>query len=84
MKFIIRSRILYSNMFEDRDRFAFETRLEELLSLFVQLIAMPNELLRSQGAILKYLHVIASDLMEVYDPFKLRYFTRNGGFKLKD
>lgn len=72
MKFIIRSRILFANMFEDRDKFAFETRLEELLSLFVQLIAMPNPLLRSQGAILKYLHVIASDLMEVYDPLKLR------------
>lgn len=72
MKFIIRSRILYANMFEDRDRFAFETRLEELIGLFVQLIAMPNPLLRSQGAILKYLHVIAADLMLVYDPLKLR------------
>lgn len=72
MKFVIRSRILYANMFEDRDKFSFETRLEELLGLFVQLIAMPNPLLRSQGAILKYLHVIASDLMEVYDPLKLR------------
>lgn len=72
MKFIIRSRILYANMFEDRDKFAFETRLEELIGLFVQLIAMPYPLLRSQGAILKYLHVIASDLMEVYDPLKLR------------
>lgn len=72
MKFIIKSRKLYADMFEDRDRFAFETRLEELMGLFVQLIAMPNPLLRSQGAILKYLHVIASDLMEVYDPLKLR------------
>ena len=72
MKFIIRSRILYANIFEDRDRFAFETRLEELMGLFVQLIAMPNPLLKSQGAILKYLHVISSDLMEVYDPLKLR------------
>lgn len=72
IKFIIRSRILYANMFEDRDKFAFETRLEELMGLFVQLIAMPSPLLRSQGAILKYLHVIASDLMEVYDSLKLR------------
>lgn len=72
MKFIIRSRILYAKMFENRDKFSFETRLEELLGLFVQLIAMPSPLLRSQGAILKYLHVIASDLMEVYDPLKLR------------
>lgn len=72
MKFIIRSRLLFANMFNDLNRFEFETRLEELMGLFVQLIAMPNPLLRSQGAILKYLHVIASDLMEVYDPLKLR------------
>lgn len=72
MKFIIRSRILYANMFEGRDRFSFETRLEELMGLFVQLIQLPNPLLRSQGAILKYLHVITSDLMEVYDALKLR------------
>lgn len=72
MKFIIRSRVLYANYFENHDQFAFETRLEELLGLFVQLIAMPNPLLLSQGAILKYLHVIVSDLMEVYDPLKLR------------
>lgn len=72
MKFIIRSRVLCANYFETHDKFAFETRLEELMGLFVQLIAMPNPLLRSQGAILKYLHVIVSDLMEVYDPLKLR------------
>lgn len=72
MKFIIQSRKLYAKIFEDRDRFAFETSLEELMGLFVNLISMPNPLLRSQGAILKYLHVIASDLMEVYDPLKLR------------
>lgn len=72
MKFIIRSRVLYSNYFENRDKFAFETRLEELMGLFVQLIAIPKVLLLSQGAILKCLHVIVSDLMEVYDPLKLR------------
>jgi hypothetical protein len=72
MKFIIRSRQLYSNINKDDGKFSFETKLEELMGLFVQLIQMPNPLLRSQGAILKYLHVIASDLVEVYDPLKLR------------
>lgn len=72
MKFIIRSRILFANLNDDRDKFMFETRLEDLLGLFIQLISMQNDLLRSQGAILKYLHVIASDLMQVYDPLKLR------------
>lgn len=72
MKFIIRSRLLYAKMNQDGAKFSFETRLEELMGLFVQLIQMPNPLLRSQGAIFKYLHVIASDLIEVYDPLKLR------------
>ncbi|CRL05400.1 CLUMA_CG018000, isoform B [Clunio marinus] len=74
MKFIIRSRILYANIFDDQDKFSFETRLEELMGWFVQLISMPNPLLRPQGAILKYLHIIASDLMEVYDSLKLSNF----------
>lgn len=72
MKFIIRSRQLYSNINKDDGKFSFESKLEDLQGLFVQLIQMPNPLLRSQGAILKYLHVIASDLVEVYDPLKLR------------
>lgn len=72
MKFIIRSRQLYAEINKDDGKYTFETRLEELMGLFVQLIQMPNPLLRSQGAIFKYLHVIASDLIEVYDPLKLR------------
>lgn len=72
MKFIIRSRILFANLYEEKDKLMFETRLEDLLTLFVQLISTPNDLLRSQGAILKYLHVIAADLMQVYDPLRLR------------
>lgn len=46
--------------------------ISELLSLFTELVESSNERLRSQGAILKYLHVIATDLMQVYDPVKLR------------
>jgi len=72
MKFMIKSRILFAELYQDQARFSFETRLEELLGLFVQLIQMRNSLLRSQGAIFKYLHIIASDLLEVYDPLKLR------------
>lgn len=72
MKFMIRSRRLYAELNRNEGSFFFETRLEELLGLFVQLIQMKNSLLRSQGAIFKYLHVIASDLLEVYDPLKLR------------
>jgi hypothetical protein len=73
MKFIIRSRTLFANLRnQDEGKFAFETKLEDLMGLFVQLIQMPSPLLKSQGAMLKYLHVIASDLVEVYDPLKLR------------
>jgi dedicator of cytokinesis protein 1 len=80
MKFIIRSRQLYANLNKDEGKFTFETKLEELMGLFVQLIQMPTPLLRSQGAIFKYLHVISSDLVEVYDPLKLRYDKCNSTF----
>ncbi|CAD7083698.1 unnamed protein product [Hermetia illucens] len=73
IKFIIQSRILFSKLNNDKDRDKFEYRLEELLSLFTELVESSNERLRSQGAILKYLHVIATDLMQVYDPVKLSH-----------
>lgn len=72
MKFMIRSRILFAKLNQDQERIGFENRLEELLGLFVQLIQMEKSFLTPQGAIFKYLHVISSDLLEVYDPLKLR------------
>lgn len=72
MKFIIRSRILFAEMNDDKDRILFESSLEDLLTSFVNLISCSNDLLRSQGAMLKYIHVIASDLIQVYDKMKLR------------
>lgn len=72
IKFVIRSRILFAKLNDDRDRDLFEASLEDLLSSFIKLIACPNDLLRSQGAMLKYLHIICSDLMQVFDPLKLR------------
>ncbi|XP_052869684.1 dedicator of cytokinesis protein 1 [Anopheles cruzii] len=71
MKFIIRSRMLFADLNQDRDRELFEASLEELLESFSELIKYQNDLLKSQGALLKYLHIIASDLMQVYDPLKL-------------
>ncbi|XP_062554815.1 dedicator of cytokinesis protein 1 isoform X2 [Armigeres subalbatus] len=71
MKFIIRSRILFSDLNQGKDRELFETMLEDLLESFIELIKYQNDLLKSQGALLKYLHIIASDLMQVYDPIKL-------------
>lgn len=37
------------------------------------MITCPNDLLTAEGALLKYLHIIASDLLQVYNPVKLRY-----------
>lgn len=71
MKFIIRSRLLFANLNQDKDRELFVANLEELLESFSELIKYQNDLLKSQGALLKYLHIIASDLMQVYDPVKL-------------
>lgn len=102
MKFVIRSRILFAKLNDDRDQDMFEASLEgnfiekkqhqtidafyvssifmmifqkfrlDLLQSFIKLTACPNDLLRSQGAMLKYLHIISSDLTQVYDPVKLR------------
>ncbi|XP_037029968.1 dedicator of cytokinesis protein 1 isoform X7 [Bradysia coprophila] len=74
MKFIIRSRILFAEMNDVKDRVLFESSLEDLLSSFVNLISCSNDLLRSQGAMLKYIHVIASDLIQVYDKIKLSHY----------
>uniref|UniRef100_A0A1L8DMR3 Putative signaling protein n=1 Tax=Nyssomyia neivai TaxID=330878 RepID=A0A1L8DMR3_9DIPT len=74
MKFIIRSRILFADMNDNKDRIFFEQSLDDLLTSFKNLIACPNNLLRSQGATLKYLHVIVSDLMQVYSPIRLSQF----------
>ncbi|XP_049300946.1 dedicator of cytokinesis protein 1 isoform X1 [Anopheles funestus] len=71
MKFIIRSRLLFADLNQDKDRELFVASLEELLESFSELIKYQNDLLKSQGALLKYLHIIASDLMQVYDPVKL-------------
>ncbi|XP_053682558.1 dedicator of cytokinesis protein 1 isoform X2 [Sabethes cyaneus] len=71
MKFIIRSRILFADLNQGKDSELFETMLEDLLESFTELIKYQNDLLKSQGALLKYLHIIASDLMQVYDPIKL-------------
>ncbi|XP_031633259.1 dedicator of cytokinesis protein 1 isoform X4 [Contarinia nasturtii] len=71
MKFVIRSRILFAKLNDDRDQEMFEASLEDLLQSFIKLTACPNDLLRSQGAMLKYLHIISSDLTQVYDPVKL-------------
>lgn len=100
MKFVIRSRILFAKLNDDRDQNMFEASLEgefyimlaqlinldfilffhelfsfviDLLQSFIKLTACPNDLLRSQGAMLKYLHVISSDLTQVYDAIKLRF-----------
>ncbi|XP_059611933.1 dedicator of cytokinesis protein 1 isoform X1 [Phlebotomus argentipes] len=74
MKFIIRSRILFADLNDNKDRVFFEQSLDDLLTSFKNLIACPNNLLRSQGATLKYLHVITSDLMKVYSPIRLSQF----------
>lgn len=72
MKFIFRSRILYENLYDGRDHHVFEQKLENLLNKFIQLISYEKGLLKSQGCLLKHLHVIAGDMMQVYDSIKIR------------
>lgn len=71
VKFIIRSRILHANLEANRDHKEFEATLKGLLDTFVALTSSEKEMLRSQGTIVKFLHVITTDLMQVYSPVKL-------------
>lgn len=43
-----------------------------LLVAFCKLVGASNQLLRAKGAVLKFLHIVASDLIEIYDPMLLR------------
>lgn len=93
MKFIIRSRILFSAINDNSDHDDFANKLHgknyilkklllwvnnafsyilELLEMFIKMIACPTDLLKSEGALLKNLHIIATDLMQVFDPVRLR------------
>lgn len=72
MKFVIRSRVLYAAMNCNNDYVDFATRLQELLKMFIDMIGCPSNLLKSEGALLKNLHIIATDLMEVFDHVHLR------------
>lgn len=72
MKFIIQSKLLYEKLNGDKNQAYFEMKLENLLSKFVQLMSYDKGLLKSQGCVLKHLHVIASDLMDVYDSVRIR------------
>ncbi|KAM7361679.1 dedicator of cytokinesis protein myoblast city isoform 1-T2 [Cochliomyia hominivorax] len=71
MKFIIRSRILFSAINDNSDHDDFANKLHELLEMFIKMIACPTDLLKSEGALLKNLHIIATDLMQVFDPVRL-------------
>ena len=44
----------------------------DLLEMFIKMIACPTDLLKSEGALLKNLHIIATDLMQIFDPVRLR------------
>ncbi|XP_070136941.1 dedicator of cytokinesis protein 1 isoform X2 [Drosophila bipectinata] len=66
MKFVIRSRLLYTEM-NCNSELDFASRLQELLRMFIDMIGCPSNLLKSEGALLKNLHIIATDLMQVFD-----------------
>ncbi|XP_055851030.1 dedicator of cytokinesis protein 1 isoform X1 [Episyrphus balteatus] len=71
MKFIIRSRMLFAALNDNSNLKDFENKLEELLIMFIDMIDCPTDLLKSEGALLKNLHVIATDLLQVYDKVEL-------------
>ncbi|XP_054081200.1 dedicator of cytokinesis protein 1 isoform X2 [Zeugodacus cucurbitae] len=71
IKFVIRSRVLFAAINGNSDYDDFANKLHELLEMFIKMIACPTDLLKSEGALLKNLHIIATDLMAVFDEVRL-------------
>ncbi|XP_004537877.1 dedicator of cytokinesis protein 1 isoform X3 [Ceratitis capitata] len=71
IKFVIRSRVLFAAINGNSDYDDFANKLHELLQMFISMIACPTDLLKSEGALLKNLHIIATDLMTVFDEVRL-------------
>ncbi|KAK9692481.1 DHR-2, Lobe A [Popillia japonica] len=75
VRFITRSRLLYIKMYHTDINDDFDQILKELLDGIVQLMCEQSDnILREQGACLKYLPSTIPDILEVYDPKRLSVF----------
>ena len=73
-KFIVRSRLLFCELYDDRDQNVFECELKDLLNSIVIMMGFSSDnILLIQGACLRYLPTTISDILLVFDARKLRF-----------
>lgn len=73
IRFIVRSRVLFDELYEGKDKYEFEYCFKELLQSIVRMMCFTHDCtLIVQGACLKYLPSTISDILMVFDPKKLR------------
>lgn len=73
MRFVVRSRLLYTELHEEQENDGFDECLNKLLNSIVCMMCHPSEkLLREQGACLKYLPSTIPDLLKVFSHKTLR------------
>ncbi|XP_042199746.1 dedicator of cytokinesis protein 2 [Callorhinchus milii] len=78
-KFIVRSRCLFSQLYEGKEKAEFEASLQRLFEMFNALMKsrLENNMLVMQGASLKYLPSILQDVMTLFDPVILSHLLRD-------
>lgn len=76
MRFVSRSRILFLEVYpEINSEDEFEDSVRELLHNIIYMMSLKNDqLLREQGACLKYLPSTIPDILMIFDKCELRYF----------
>lgn len=73
LRFIVRSRVLFSELYEGKDKYEFEHSFKDLLNSIVKMMCFTNDCtLIVQGACLKYLPSTITDILQVFDAKKLR------------
>lgn len=84
MRFVCRSRILFTDLYPEIDPTDdFEASIRELLKSIVSMMCgTTDKFLREQGACLKYLPSTIQDILYVFDAKELRYATQQKQLKL--
>lgn len=73
VKFIVRSRLLFSKLNEGRQKDEFENSFQEFLQSIVRMMTHTKDcLLIVQGACLKYFPLTITDILQVFNAKRLR------------
>lgn len=73
IRFIVRSRILFTELYGSKERDSFDSNFTQLLqSLSNMMTDKTDSTLLVQGGCLKYLPSTIPDIVQVFDPTKLR------------